>query len=141
MTLLGALTALFNVIELNQALREDAPGWINAIFKEFLVYKRINTYIIIRGRVLVGRSLLLSRLILRHKFNSKGVVIRKKARLYIRGDKQTFDIDYFKTYVFVVQYNTFRFLIAKVTVKDLNLDYVNVKPVFLNLTLQEEIYI
>jgi hypothetical protein len=95
----------------------------------------MNTYIIIRGRVLVRRSLLLSRLILRHKFNSKGVVIPKKARLCIRGDKQTPDIDYFETFAFVVRYNTFRFLIAKVAAKDLDLDYVNVKTAFLNLTL------
>jgi hypothetical protein len=82
-TLLGAPTAPFDAIELDQALREDAPGWMNAIFEEFLAHKRINTYIIMRGRVLVGRSLLLSRLILRHKFNGKGVVICKKARLCI----------------------------------------------------------
>jgi hypothetical protein len=86
-TLLGALTVLFDVIKLNQALREDALGWINIIFEEFLAYKRINTYTIIRRRVLVRRLLLLSRLILRHRFNSKGVVIRKKARLCIHGDK------------------------------------------------------
>jgi hypothetical protein len=85
--------------------------------------------------------LLLSRLILRHKFNSKGVVIRKKTRLCIRGDKQTSNIDYFETFASIVQYNTFRFLITKVTAKNLDLDHVNVKTVFLNLTLQEEIYI
>jgi hypothetical protein len=105
---------------------------MNAIFEEFLVHRRINIYIIIRGRVLVERLLLLSRLVLRHKFNSKGVVIYKKARLCIRGDKQTPDIDYFETFVSVVQYNTFRFLMAKVTAKDLDLDHVNVKTVFLN---------
>jgi hypothetical protein len=101
-TSLGAPTAPFDTIELDQALREDAPGWINAIFEEFLAHRRINTYTIIRGRVPVGRLLLLSRLILRHKFNSKGVVIRKKARLCIRGDKQTPDIDYFETFASVV---------------------------------------
>jgi hypothetical protein len=93
-----------------------------------------------RGRVSVGRSLLLSRLILRHKFNSKGVVIRRKARLCIREDKQTPDIDYFETFASVVQYDTFRFLIAKVTAKDLDLDHVDVRTAFLNPTLQEEIY-
>jgi hypothetical protein len=103
-TSLGAFTALFDAIELDQALREDAPGWMNAIFEEFLAHRRMNTYTIMRGRVPVGRSLLLSRLILRHKFNGKGVVIRKKARLCIRGDKQTPDIDYFETFASVVRY-------------------------------------
>jgi hypothetical protein len=105
------------------------------------MYKKINTYIIIKERVLVKRLLLLSRLILKHKFNSKGIVIYKKVRLCIREDKQTPDINYFKTFVFIIQYNIFKFLITKVAAKDLNLDHVNVKTVFLNLTLQKKIYI
>jgi hypothetical protein len=75
---------------------------MNTIFEEFLVYRRMNTYIIMRRRVLVRRLLLPSRLILRHKFNGKGVVICKKARLCICGDKQTPNINYFKTFASVV---------------------------------------
>jgi len=62
----------------------------------------MHTYTIIRGRVLEGRSLLLSKLVLKHKYNAKGEVIRKKVRLYIRGDKQTPNIDYFKTFILVI---------------------------------------
>ena len=134
-TSLGAPTAPFDAIELDQALREDAPGWMKAIFEEFLAHKRMNTYTIMRGRVPEGRSLLPSKIVLRHKYNAKGVVIRKKARLCIRGDKQTPDIDYFETFASVVRYDTFRFLIAKVAAKDLELDYINVKTAFLNPTL------
>jgi hypothetical protein len=56
---------------------------MKAIFKEFLLLKRMHTYTIIRGRVLEGRLLLLSKLVLKHKYNAKGEVIRKKARLCI----------------------------------------------------------
>jgi hypothetical protein len=129
---LGAPIALFNAIKLDQALREDAPSWIKAIFKEFLLLKRIYTYTIIRGRVLEGRLLLLSKLVLKYKYNTKGEVIRKKVRLCIRGDKQTPDIDYFKTFASIIRYDTFRFLMAKVVVEDLKLDYINVETVFLN---------
>ena len=89
-----------------------------------------------RGRVLEGRSLLLSKLVLKHKF-AKGEVIRKKARLCIWGDKQTPDIDYFETFASVVRYNTFRFLMAKVAAEDLELDYIDVETAFLNPPLQE----
>jgi len=92
----------------------------------------MHTYTIIRGTVPERRSLLLSKLVLKHKYNAKGEVIRKKARLYIWGDKQTPDIDYFETFTSVVQYNTFRFLMAKAAVEDLKLDYINVKTTFLN---------
>ena len=65
-------------------------------------YKRIYTYTIIRGRVLEGRLLLLSKLVLKHKYNAKGEVIRKKVKLYIRGDKQTPNINYFKIFTSVI---------------------------------------
>jgi hypothetical protein len=47
----------------------------------------MHTYTIIRGKVLKGRLLLLSKLVLKHKYNAKGEVIYKKVRLYIQGDK------------------------------------------------------
>jgi hypothetical protein len=79
----------------------------------------MHTYTIIRGRVLEGRLLLLSKLVLKRKYNAKGEVIRKKVRLYIWGDKQTPDINYFKIFASIVRYNTFRFLMVKVAAKDL----------------------
>ena len=97
----------------------------------------MHTYTIIRGRVLEGRSLLLSKLVLKYKYNAKGEVIRKKVRLYIWGDKQTPDIDYFETFASIVRYDTFRFLMAKVAAKDLKLDHIDVKTAFLNPPLQE----
>ena len=141
MTLLGVPIVPFDTIKLDQALKEDAPSWIRAIFEEYLVYKIMNTYTIIKGSILEGRSLLLSKMVLRRKFNTKGEEIRKKARLYIQGDKQTPEIDYFETFVSVVRYNTFRFLMVKVVAKDLELDYIDIETVFLNLILKEEIYI
>ena len=101
-TSLGAPIAPFNAIKLDQALREDTFSWIKAIFKEFLSLKRIHTYTIIRGRVPEGRLLLLSKLILKHKYNAKGEVIYKKVRLYIQGDKQTPNINYFKIFASVI---------------------------------------
>jgi len=92
----------------------------------------MHTYTIIRGIVLEGRLLLLSKLVLKHKYNTKGEVIRKKARLCIRGDKQTPNINYFKTFTLVIRYNTFRFLMVKVVVEDLKLDHIDVKTIFLN---------
>jgi hypothetical protein len=66
----------------------------------------MHTYTIIRGRVLERRLLLLSKLVLKHKYNAKGEVIYKKVRLYIWGDKQTSNIDYFKIFTLVIRYDT-----------------------------------
>ena len=90
------------------------------------------TYTIIRGTVREGRLLLPSKLVLKYKYNAKGEVICKKVRLYIEGDKQTPNIDYFETFTSVVRYDTFRFLMVKVAVEDLKLDHINIKTIFLN---------
>ena len=79
--------------------------------------------------------LLPSKLVLKYKYNAKGEVIRKKVRLYIWGDKQTPNIDYFEIFASIIRYNTFRFLMAKVVAKDLKLDHIDVKTAFLNLPL------
>jgi hypothetical protein len=92
----------------------------------------MHTYIIIRGKVLKGRSLFLNKLVLKHKYNVKGEVICKKTKLYIWGDKQTLNINYFETFVSVIWYNTFRFLMAKMAAEDLKLDYIDVETAFLN---------
>jgi len=62
----------------------------------------MHTYTIIRGTVLKWRLLLPSKLVLKHKYNTKGEVIYKKVKLYIRGDKQTPNINYFETFALVI---------------------------------------
>jgi len=60
------------------------------------------TYTIIKGRVPKGRLLLLSKLVLKHKYNTKGEVICKKVKLCIQGDKQTPNINYFKIFMSII---------------------------------------
>lgn len=139
-TSLGAPTAPFEAIELEAAMQEDAPGWRNAIHEELSSLLKMNTFTIMRGRVPQGRQLLPTRLVLRKKFNTRGDVIRLKARLCIRGDKQTAGIDYFETFASVVRYDTLRFLLAKVAAEDLEIDHIDVNTAFLNPTLKEDIY-
>ena len=62
----------------------------------------MHTYTIIRGRVLERKLLLLSKLVLKYKYNVKGEVIRKKAKLYIWRDKQTPNINYFEIFASVI---------------------------------------
>ena len=45
-----------------------------------------------------------------------------KAKVIIRGFKQQYGIDYQETFALVVQYNTLQALLAKVVVKDLEID-------------------
>jgi hypothetical protein len=65
---------------------------------------------------------------------------QKKARMVIRGYKQQAGIDYFKTFASMLRYTTLRILLAKAAAEDLEADHVDINTVFLNLDLEEEVY-
>jgi hypothetical protein len=51
LTSLGAPSVLFKAIELKEALKEDAPTWLEAINQELKSLKINNTFAIIRGKI------------------------------------------------------------------------------------------
>ena len=51
---------------------------------------------------------------------------QRKARIVIYRFKQTYGIDYFKTFASVLQYNTLRLLLAKAAVEDLEIKQMDV---------------
>ena len=57
-TSLGAPTAPFEAIELRDALKEDAPGWREAILAEARSLQQMNTFTIMRGVVPNGKKLI-----------------------------------------------------------------------------------
>jgi hypothetical protein len=59
----------------------------------------------------------------------------------IKGFKQRYNIDYFKTFASVLRYSTLRALLAKTAAEDLKVDQLNVNTAFLNVTLKKKIYI
>ena len=139
-TSLGAPTAPFEAIELRDALKEDAPGWQEAILVEARSLQQMNTFTIMRGVVPNGKKLISCRWVLKKKFNSQMHLIRKKARMVIRGNEQQAGIDYFETFTSVLRYTTLRILLAKAAAEDLEADHVDIETAFLNPDLEEEVY-
>jgi hypothetical protein len=137
---LGAPAAPFEVIELRDALKEDAPGWREAILAEARSLQQMNTFTIMWGVVPNGKKLISSRWVLKKKFNSRMHLVRKKARLVIRGNEQQAGIDYFETFASVLRYTTLRILLAKAAAEDLEADHVDIDIAFLNPDLEEEVY-
>ena len=140
-TSLGAPTAPFEAIELEEALKEDAPKWLEAIYEEGNSLKKLNTFTIMRGKIPNGRKVITSRWVLRKKFKANGSIARRKARLVARGFEQVAGLDYFATFASVIRYTTLRILLAKVAAEDLEADHVDIDTAFLNPDLEEEIYI
>ena len=69
-----------------------------------------------------------------------GNIVRYKARLVAKGFLQTEGIDYHDTFSPVFKKDSFRIIMALVAHFDLELYQMNVKSIFLNEDLEEEVY-
>jgi hypothetical protein len=139
-TSLGVPTAPFEAIELEEALKEDAPKWLEAIYAKGTALKKLNTFTIMRGKIPNGRKVITSHWVLKKKFKANCSIARRKAQLVARGFEQVASLNYFATFASVIRYTTLRILLVKVAAKDLEADYVDINTAFLNPDLEEEIY-
>ncbi|KAE8700619.1 Detected protein of unknown function [Hibiscus syriacus] len=74
------------------------------------------------------------------KYNSNGSIQRYKARLVAKGFTQTYVIDFTETFAPVAKLNTVRVLLSLAVNYDWKLYQLDVKNVFLNGKLKEEVY-
>ena len=87
-----------------------------------------------------NRKAIGSKWILKRKFKCDGSIEKYKARLVAKGFTQKPGIDYEETYSPVAKFTSIRILMSIVAVLDLELYQMNVKIVFLNGELKEEIF-
>ena len=87
-----------------------------------------------------GCKPLSSKWIFKRKRKVDGSIDKYKARLVIKGFRQTKGLDYFDTYSPVTRINSIRMVLAIAALKDLEVHQMDVKTTFLNGDLNEEIY-
>ena len=87
-----------------------------------------------------GSKTLGSRWIFTRKMKVDGSIDKYKARLVIKGYKQQEGVDYFDTYSPVTRITSIRLIIAVAALRNLKIHQMDVKTVFLNGDLEEEIY-
>ena len=78
--------------------------------------------------------------VLRKKLKPDGSIDKFKARLVAKGFKQKADLDFFDTFSLITRITSIRLLIAIVAIFYLKIHQMDVKTVFLNGDLEEEIY-
>ncbi|GJX79627.1 retrovirus-related pol polyprotein from transposon TNT 1-94 [Tanacetum coccineum] len=79
--------------------------------------------------------------VFRNKLDENGVVSRNKARLVAQGYNQQEGIDYDETYAPVARLESIRILLAYACALDFKLFQMDVKSVFLNGFINEEVYV
>ena len=70
--------------------------------------------------------------VFKRKRKVDGSIDKYKARLVIKGYKQTEGLDYFDTYSLVMRINSIRMELAIAPLKNLKVHQMNVKTIFLN---------
>ena len=89
---------------------------------------------------LAGYKLLSSKWVFKRKRKVDGSIDKYKARLVIKGYRQTKGLDYFDTYSPMTRINSIRTVLAIVALRNLEIHQMDVKTTFLNRELDEEIY-
>ena len=87
-----------------------------------------------------GCKPLSSKWVFRRKRKVDGSIDKYKARLVIKGYKQTKCLDYFDTYSLVTRINSIRMVLVIYALRNLEVHQMDVKIVFLNGDLDEEIF-
>ncbi|RVX19815.1 Retrovirus-related Pol polyprotein from transposon TNT 1-94 [Vitis vinifera] len=87
-----------------------------------------------------GCKPLSSKWIFKRKMKVDGSIDKYKARLVIKGYRQTEGLDYFDTYSPVTRINSIRMVFAIAALRNLEIHQMDVKTAFLNGDLDEEIY-
>lgn len=87
------------------------------------------------------KNVIVTKWVFRNKVDENGQVTRNKARLVCKGYAQIKGIDFEETFALVSRMEAIRMILAYVCSKDITVYQMDVKSVFLNGELKEEVYI
>ncbi|RVW37266.1 Retrovirus-related Pol polyprotein from transposon TNT 1-94 [Vitis vinifera] len=136
----GTVDSDITEIQVPQNIQEafKYPKWKAVVDEEVRELEKNGTWEITdlpRGKKPVG-----CKWIFTIKYKADGNVDRYKARLVAKGFTQSYGIDYQETFAPVAKLNTVRVLLSLAANLDWSLHQLDVKNVFLNGDLEEEVY-
>ena len=79
--------------------------------------------------------------VFRNKMNDKGEIVRNKARLVVKGYTQEKGIDFDESFPPIVRLESIRMVLTSACFKNFKLFQMDVKSVFLNDFIDQEIYV
>jgi len=118
--------------------RDDWSKWKEAIDNEYRSLMKNKTWTLCE--LPKGRETISCKWVFKLKRKVNGEVDKYKARLVARGFSQKFGFDYSETYAPVAKLVTLRVLLAVANEMNMYIHQMDVKSVFLNGELTDEIY-
>ena len=88
-----------------------------------------------------GKNLVTGKWYFALKRNSKGEIIRHKARYVDRGFEQKQGVDYYQTHSPTVKMVTLRVLLSSAVRKEMKLKQLDIKTAYLNAAIEEELFV
>lgn len=115
------------------------PEWQNAMVEEMRAIERNQTLEL--ADLPEGRNVIGLKWIYKTKYNADESVSKHKARLFAKGYSQQQGIDFEKTFSPVARFKTVRIILALAAQLGWPVYQFDVKSVFLNGDLQEEVHV
>ena len=107
--------------------------------EELNQFKRNNVWTLVERSL--ENSIIGTKWVYRNKLDEHGIVIKNEARLVAQGYNQKEGIDYDKPFAPFVRLEAIRLLLAFVYFMNFKLYQMDVKSIFLNGIIKEEVYI
>nr|ABB46911.2 retrotransposon protein, putative, unclassified [Oryza sativa Japonica Group] len=133
----SAFVASFEPKDVSHALTDES--WINAMHEELENFKRNKVWTLVAPPS--GHNVIGTKWVFKNKQNEDGLIVRNKARLIAQGFTQVEGLGFHETFALVARIEAIRLLLAFAASKGFNLYQMDVKSVFLNGFIQEEVYV
>nr|GEV14936.1 retrovirus-related Pol polyprotein from transposon TNT 1-94 [Tanacetum cinerariifolium] len=124
---------------LKDAYFDANADWVSAMQEELDQFARLKVWRLVPRPE--GKSVIKTKWIFKNKKDESSLVIRNKARLVVVGYSQQEGIDYDETFVSVARIKAIRLFLAYAAHKDFTVYQMDIKTVFLNGILKEEVYV
>ncbi|GJU68541.1 retrovirus-related pol polyprotein from transposon TNT 1-94, partial [Tanacetum coccineum] len=117
----------------------QGESWTMAMQEELTQFKTNDVWCLVPP--LENQTIIGTKWVFKNKLDENGVVSRNKARLVAQGYNQQEGIDFDETYAPVARLESIRILLAHACAHDFKLFQMDVKSIFLNGFINEEVYV
>jgi len=117
----------------------NKDDWLKAIQNELKNMKDLNVFTIIYN-IPHNSSLVSSMWVFKYKKDDCGNIIKRKARLVVRGFSQKYGIDYEETFSPTLKQDSLRLITAITVQKSFEIVQIDINSAYLNATQNGEIY-